>query len=64
MIRLLETSFEKRKIEKIGKSSLLKRTTWKTINELTSRKSNKTVINEIQYQGQKSKSQVDVAELF
>ena len=31
---------------------------------MTSRKSNKTVINEIQYQGQKSKSQVDVAELL
>ena len=40
------------------------RKTWKTVNELTSRKSNKTVINEIQYQGQKSKSQVDVAELL
>ena len=36
------------------------RKTWKTINELTSRKSNKTVINEIQYQGQKSSSQVEV----
>lgn len=32
------------------------------LNELTSRKSTKTVINEIQYQRQKSKSQVDVAE--
>ena len=31
---------------------------------MTSRKSNKTVINEIQYKGQKSKSQVDVAELL
>ena len=31
---------------------------------MTSRKSSKTVINEIQYQGQKSKSQVDVAELL
>ena len=40
------------------------RKTWKTVNELTSRKSNKTVINEIQYQGQKSKSQVDVSELL
>ena len=40
------------------------RKTWKTVNELTSRKSNKTVINEMQYQGQKSKSQVDVAELL
>ena len=38
------------------------RKTWKTVNELTSRKSNKTVTNEIQYQGQKSKSQVDVSE--
>ena len=27
------------------------RKTWKTINELTSRKSNITIINEIQYQG-------------
>ena len=40
------------------------RKTWKAVNELTSRKSNKTVINEIQYQGQKSKSQVDVSELL
>ena len=31
---------------------------------MTSRKSNKTVINEIQYQGQKSRSQVDVAEFL
>ena len=36
--------------------------TWKTINELTSRKSNKTVINEIQYQGQKSSNQVEISE--
>ena len=40
------------------------RKTWKTVNELTSRKSNKTVINEIQYQGHKSKSQADDAELL
>lgn len=40
------------------------RKTWKTVNELSSRKSTKTFINEIQYQGQKSKSQVDVAELL
>ena len=35
------------------------RKTWKT-DELTSRKSNKTLINEIQYQEQKSSSQVEV----
>ena len=40
------------------------RKTWQTVSELTSRKSNKTVMNEIQYQGKKSKSQVDVAELL
>ena len=40
------------------------RKTWKTVNELTSRKSNNNVRNEIQYQVQKSKSQVDVAELL
>ena len=74
------TSFEKRKIKchreiksakktsyKIALNSCAKdqRKTWKTINEPTSRKSNKTVINEKNiYQGQKSKSQVDVAELL
>lgn len=41
-----------------------RRKTWETINKMTCRKSNKTVINEIQYQGQKSKSQADVAELL
>ncbi|CAH3121114.1 unnamed protein product, partial [Porites lobata] len=40
------------------------RKTWKTINELTSRKSNKTIINEIQYQGLKSSNQAEVAELL
>ena len=40
------------------------RKTWKTINELTSRKSNKTVINEIDYNGQKSENQTDVAEML
>ena len=41
-----------------------RRKTCETINKMTCRKSNKTVINEIQYQGQKSKSQADVAELL
>ena len=40
------------------------RKTWKTINELTSRKSNKTVMNEIQYQGQKTNSRAEVSELL
>ena len=40
------------------------RKTWKTINELTSRKSNKTVINEIDYNGQKSENQADVTEML
>ena len=42
------------------------RKTWKTtcINELTSRKSNITVINEIQHQGQKSRNQVEISELL
>ena len=40
------------------------RKTWKTINELTSRKSNKTVINEIDYNGQNSENQADVAEML
>ena len=40
------------------------RKTWKTINELASRKSNKTLINEIQHQGQKSSSQVEGSELL
>ena len=38
--------------------------TWKTVNELTSRKSNKTVINEIEYNGQKSENQTDVPEML
>ena len=40
------------------------RKTWKTINELTSRKSNKTEINELQYQGQKTSSKAEVSELL
>ena len=40
------------------------RKTWKTVNELTSRKSNKTVINEIEYNEQKSEDQTDVAEML
>ena len=39
------------------------RKTWKTINELTSRKSNKTVINETGYNGANSGDQTDVAEM-
>ena len=35
------------------------RKTWKTINELTSRKSNKTVINEMEYNGVNSGDQTD-----
>ena len=35
-----------------------------TLSLPTSRKSNKTVINEIQYQGQKSKSHAEVAEIL
>ena len=59
-----EIKSAKKAYHKIAFNSCAKdqRKTWKTVNELTSRKSNKTVINEIQYQGQKSKSQVDVAE--
>jgi len=34
------------------------------INELTSRSSNKTVIKEIEYNGQKSENQADVAEML
>lgn len=34
------------------------------INELTSRKSNKTVINEIEYDGENSGNQTDVAEML
>lgn len=40
------------------------RKTRKTIYELTSRKWNKTVINEIQYQGQISSNQVEISELL
>ena len=36
---------------------------WKIVNKLTSRKSNKTVLNEIEYNGQKSDNQTDVAEM-
>ena len=38
--------------------------TWKTINELTSRKSNKTVINEMEYNGVNSGDQTDIAEML
>ena len=40
------------------------RKTWKTINELTSRKSNKTVINEMEYNGENSGDQTDIAEML
>ena len=40
------------------------RKTWKTINELTPCKSNKTVINEMEYNGLNSKDQTDVAEML
>ena len=40
------------------------RKTWKTINELTSRKSNKTVINEMEYSGVNSEDQTDIAEML
>ena len=40
------------------------RKTWKTINELTSRKSNKTVINEMEYNGVNSGDQTDIAEML
>ena len=39
------------------------RKTWKTINELTSRKSNKTV-NEIEYNGVNSGDQTAIAEML
>lgn len=40
------------------------RKTWKTINDLTSRKSNKTVINEMEYNGVNSGDQTDIAEML
>ena len=40
------------------------RKTWQTINELTCRKSNRTVINEIEYCGQKSENSLEAAEIF
>ena len=40
------------------------RKTWKTINGLTSRKSNKTVINEMEYNEVNSGDQTDVAEML
>ena len=36
----------------------------KTINELTCRKSDRTVINEVEYCGQKSENSVEAAEIF
>ena len=40
------------------------RKTWKTINELTSRKSSKTVINEMEYNEVNSGDQTDIAEML
>ena len=40
------------------------RKSWKTINELTSRKSNKTVINEMEYNGVNSGDQTAIAEML
>ena len=40
------------------------RKTWKAINKLTSRTSNKTVINEMEYNGINSGDQTDIAEML
>ena len=40
------------------------RKTWKTINELASRRSHKTVINEMEYNGVNSGDQTDIAEML
>ena len=40
------------------------RKTWQTINELTCRKSNRTVVNEVEYCGQKSENSFEAAEIF
>ena len=40
------------------------RKTWQTINELTCRKSNRTVGNEIEYCGEKSVNSLEAAEIF
>ena len=45
-------------------SSEDQRKTSKTINELTSRRWNKTVINEMEYNGLNSKDQTDVAKML
>jgi len=38
--------------------------TWQIINELTFRKSNQTVVNEVEYTGQKSANTLEAAEIF
>ena len=40
------------------------RKTWQTINELTCRKSNRTVINEVEYCGQNTENSLEAAEIF
>ena len=42
----------------------LEKRRWQTINEITCRKSNRTVINEIEYCGQKSENSLEAAEIF
>ena len=40
------------------------RKTWQTINELTCRKLNRTIINEVEYGGQKLENSLEAAEIF
>ena len=40
------------------------RKTWQTINELTCCKSNRTIIKEVEYCGQKSENSLEAAEIF
>ena len=51
-------------INAFDKFSCDTRKTWQTINELTCRKSNRTVINEVEYCGQKSENSLEAAEIF
>ena len=40
------------------------RKTWQVITEVTSRKSNKSVINELEYSGKKTNNPIEIAETF
>ena len=60
----IKTAKQNYYINAFDKFSGATRKMWQTINELTCRKSNRTVLNEVEYCGQKSENSLEAAEIF